>query len=117
LAIEALLDGQAAALTQKAIDRALGGDGLALRICMDRIEPPRRDRPVPFDLPKLTEAADAREAFAAVVRAVAEGELTPSEALILAKLIEGFVAVDVDTENDRRQRERKKNGSMLMLDW
>ena len=108
MAIKSLLDGQAAALTQTAIDRALGGDGLALRICMDRIEPPRPDRPVPFDLPKLTEAADAREAFAAIVRAVAEGELTPSEAVILAKLIEGFVAVDVDTRTIAGSESRRK---------
>ena len=36
LALEALLDGQAAALTQKAIDLALAGDMAALRLCLDR---------------------------------------------------------------------------------
>src|SRR5262249_49446834 len=44
VAAEALLDGQAEALTRKAIERALGGDILALRICLDRILPARRDR-------------------------------------------------------------------------
>jgi hypothetical protein len=34
LALEALLDGQASALTQKAIDLALAGDIPALRICL-----------------------------------------------------------------------------------
>jgi hypothetical protein len=43
LALEALLDGQANALTQKAIDLALGGDMAALRLCLDRILPPRID--------------------------------------------------------------------------
>ncbi len=65
LAIEALLDGEAEALTRKPIERALAGDGVALRLCLDRIAPPRRDRPTPFDLPALREAADAREAFGA----------------------------------------------------
>ena len=32
-------------LTQKAIDLALGGDMAALRLCLDRILPPRKDRP------------------------------------------------------------------------
>ena len=48
LALEALLDGQANALTQKAIDLALTGDMAALRLCLDRILPPRKDRPVMF---------------------------------------------------------------------
>ena len=42
LALEALLDGQANALTQKAIDLALGGDMAALRLCLDAILPPRK---------------------------------------------------------------------------
>ena len=116
IAVEALLEGQAEALTQKAIERALAGDATALRICMDRIAPPRRDRPTPFALPRLKEAADARDAFAAVVRAVAEGELTPSEAVTLAGLIEQFADVDKDTWNARYQRERKGKEPLAGLD-
>jgi hypothetical protein len=41
LAIEALLEGEAEALTRKAIERALEGDMAALRLCMDRLAPPR----------------------------------------------------------------------------
>src|ERR1700693_659671 len=37
LALEALLDGQAEALTQKAVELALAGDITALRLCLDRI--------------------------------------------------------------------------------
>jgi hypothetical protein len=57
---------------------------------MDRLLPARRDRAVNFALPKLETAADAVKANAALVEAVAEGELTPSEAAELAKLVEGF---------------------------
>ena len=56
LALEALLDGQAQALTQKAIDFALSGDMPALRLCLDRILPPRKDRPVSFTLPEINSA-------------------------------------------------------------
>jgi len=58
-------------------------------------------------MPALKEAADARDAFAAIIAATAEGELTPSEAATLAKLISDFAAVDAATEADRRIRERK----------
>src|SRR6476469_4946603 len=61
-AIEALLDGEAQALTRKAIEMALGGDMVAMRLCLDRLAPPRRDRPVPFSLPKIETAADAKAA-------------------------------------------------------
>ena len=76
--IEELLDGEADKITRKAIDLALSGDTVALRLCLDRLAPPRRDRPVPFALPKLEAAADAVTASAALVEAVASGDLTPS---------------------------------------
>ena len=117
LAVEALLEGEAEALTRKCIERALEGDGQALRLCLDRLAPPRRDRPVSFALPALKEAADARDAFAAVVRAVAEGELTPSEAVTLAGLIEQFASVDSATRTDRRIRADKGKRPFLSLDF
>jgi hypothetical protein len=39
LAIEALLEGEAEGLTRKAIEMALSGDMIALRLCLDRIAP------------------------------------------------------------------------------
>ena len=90
LAVELLLDGEAEKITRMAIDMALSGDTVAMRLCMDRLAPPRRDRPVPFALPKLEEAADAVGATAAIIEGVAAGELTPSEAGELSKLVEAF---------------------------
>lgn len=91
VALEALLDGEAEALTRKAIDMALEGDTTAMRLVMDRIMPPRKDRPVLFALPKLETPADAVKATAALVEAVASGDLTPSEADDLSRLVDRFV--------------------------
>jgi hypothetical protein len=91
LAIEALLDGEAEALTRKAIELAKGGDMAALRLCLDRLAPPRKDRHVAFELPPVACAADAAKASAALVAAVADGDLTPAEAGELGKLIEAYV--------------------------
>ena len=52
-AIQALLDGEGEALTRKAIELALAGDATALRLCMDRILPALRERPVVVELPPL----------------------------------------------------------------
>ena len=91
LALEALLDGQANALTQKAIDLALGGDMAALRLCLDRILPPRKDRPVSFTLPTINSAQDAAAVVSSVLAAVAAGELTPVDAAEVGKLIDSYV--------------------------
>ncbi len=47
----ALPEGEAEALTRKAVEAALAGDVSALRLCLDRIAPPRKDAPVSFTLP------------------------------------------------------------------
>jgi hypothetical protein len=91
LALEALLDGQANALTQKAIDLALAGDMAALRLCLDRILPPRKDRPVSFTLPSVNSAQDAAAIVSSVLQAVAAGEITPTDAAEVGKLIDSYV--------------------------
>jgi hypothetical protein len=88
LAVEALLDGEAEALTRKAVEMALGGDMAALRLCLERIAPPRRASPVRLSLPVLETAADAVKATAALVEAATLGEVTPVEATELGKLVE-----------------------------
>ncbi len=88
LAVEALLDGQAEALTQTAINAALGGDMTALRLCLDRIAPPRKGRPVTFTMPAIETAADVAKALGSVVEHVASGDLTPDEAAAVSALLE-----------------------------
>ena len=64
-AVEALLLGEAEALTRRAVELALAGDTTALRLCLDRIAPPQKDRPVVFALPKLESSVNAVLASAA----------------------------------------------------
>jgi hypothetical protein len=90
LAVEALLDGEAEAITRKAVEMALEGDVTAMRLVMDRIMSPRKERPIMFTMPKMETAADAVKASAALVDAVAAGDITPGEAGELAKLVDGF---------------------------
>jgi len=102
LACEALLEGQAEALTQKAVDMALAGDPVALRICLERICPVRKDRPVTFALPPITSPRDAADIAAAVAEAVAAGHITPSEAAEIGKVIDVYVRAYQTAElNDR----------------
>ena len=60
LAAQALLDGEAEALTRKAVDLALDGDIAALRLCLERIIPVRRE-PIDLSLHKTEVRIDVRQ--------------------------------------------------------
>ena len=81
---------------------ALDGDAVALRLCLDRIYPPRKDRPVTFTLPPITSARDAADLMAGVTKAVATGHVTPSEATEIAKVIDAYVNAYQTAELDER---------------
>ncbi len=105
LAMEALLDKEGEALTRVAIQKAKAGDMIALRLCMDRLAPARKDRHVSFELPKIEQAADAAKASAAIVKAVAEGEITPSEASELTRVLESYSRIlEVADHEERLKR-------------
>lgn len=102
LAMEALLDGEGEVLTRKAIELAKDGDLVALRLCLDRILPVRKDRPVAFAMPALEKAADAAKAIATITEAVAASQLTPMEAADMSKLVETFTRALEATEFEVR---------------
>ncbi|WP_373089757.1 hypothetical protein [Sneathiella sp.] len=102
LAVQALLDGEGEALTRKAVELALAGDVTALRLCLERIAPPRKDSPVRFDLPPMEGAQSAASAMGAILASVASGDLTPSEASGLAGLVEGYRKALETTELETR---------------
>jgi hypothetical protein len=110
LAAEALLDGEAETITRKVIEKAKAGDLTALRLCLERIIPARRDRPVRFELPQIRTAADAVIASAALVQAVAAGQLTPSDAAELGRLLESYLRSIEATEFEQRLARIERRG-------
>jgi uncharacterized protein DUF5681 len=104
LAMEALLDGEAEAITRVAVDKAKEGDATALRLCLERILPLRKDRPVSFSLPQLGTVTDAPAATAAIVAAVAAADITVSEGSELARLVDTYVRAVEASDLDKRLR-------------
>ena len=102
LAIEALLEGEAVELTRKAIEMAKAGDGPALRMCLDRLAPPRKDAPVSFDLPAIKSVADAVEASSSLLAAVAGGDVTPDEGSRIMLLLTSHKVLVESGEFERR---------------
>jgi Family of unknown function (DUF5681) len=104
LAAEVLLDGEAERLTRRAVELADNGDPTALRLVLERILAPRRERAVNFTLPSIESAADLAAAMRAVAAAVANGALTPGEAESFARTIDIFVrAIDAGDFERRLQ--------------
>jgi hypothetical protein len=97
-----LLDGEAKAIARKAIEKALEGDMAALRLCLERLLPPRRDRPVTFELPKIESVNDLANASSAILEACAAGTLSPGEAVEVMGLISAHVRVLEMTEIEAR---------------
>jgi hypothetical protein len=107
IASERLLNDTGEELTRIAIDLAHKGHPVALKLCMDRIFP-TKDRPVMFDLPAMSTAADAVGAMGRIVLGLADGDLTPQEALNVAKLVESFSKTLSTAELERELRELAK---------
>jgi hypothetical protein len=107
-AMQVLLDGEAQALTRKAVELALDGDTTALRMCLDRIAPPRRERGAPFKLPPVRDAADLAGAMTAIIAATGDGAISADEGGRLARLVEIFLRA-VDTRDFERRLQGLEN--------
>ena len=126
VAIEQLLEDAAETIARKAIELAKSGDTALIRLCLNRLSPPRRDRHIPFALPEIHTPADALDAVAAITNAVAAGELTPSEAASLSQLAANYAkaieVVDLEErlcrlEEARANRARPNRKKLRVLCW
>lgn len=102
VALEKILEGDAESILRKAVEMAQEGDPTALRLCLDRVLPPRKDRPITFDLPPIETTDDLPRATGAIVAAVAAGELTPGEAAEISKTLDVHVRALEATDLHRR---------------
>lgn len=75
-------------VARMAVQMAKAGDVGAMRLCAERAGPPPKDRPIHFYLPPIETPADLTKATGALLHGVASGEITPSQAAELAKIID-----------------------------
>lgn len=88
LAMEAIFEGDAETLGRKAVELALEGDTVALRLCLERLMPARKSRPVSVSLPAIKAPEDLLNAMSKVVESAASGEIDVDEAMVLAGLLD-----------------------------
>jgi hypothetical protein len=101
-AAQALLDGEAEALTRKAVELALEGNMAALKLCLERLVPPRKERPLSLALPDVSGADALPKLTAALLAAVSRGELTAGEAGALSQLAANHGKALESAELERR---------------
>ena len=73
-------------IVRAVVTAARNGDMTAAKINLDRIAPVRRS--ISFDLPRIEGWANVGAARAPILEAVADGNLMPSEAADIFKLVE-----------------------------
>ena len=99
---QALLEGEAERIARSVVDKALAGDPACLRLCLERLLPPLKERVVSMTIPPLTCATDVPGAISAVLSAVASGHLLPSEGTELARLVDTYrKAVEIEDLHNR----------------
>ncbi|MHB1219148.1 MAG: DUF5681 domain-containing protein [Alphaproteobacteria bacterium] len=108
-AAEALLEGDAEAVTKKLIECAKAGDPTALRLYFERVVPVRKGRPVEIDLPTVIDAKDILPAMASIIENVAKGGITPEEGVTLAGIIELKRKAIETVDIERRLAELEQN--------
>jgi hypothetical protein len=108
---EKLLEDERQEIVEAVIAAAKDGDPTAMKLCIERLMPLRKGRPVSFSLPVLESAADLVGALGSIVMAVAEGDLTPDEASAVAGVIEmkrkAFETLEIE-ERVRKLEDRAK---------
>jgi hypothetical protein len=97
-----LLEGEAEQLTRKVIELAKDGNIQALRICMDRLMPPAKDRTVLFEMPPIQDLNDISAGMSSIRAAVSEGTLTPQEGEIISRTLEQHASMMVYEDLQKR---------------
>ena len=97
-----LLDRQAQALIKKVVRMALGGDLTCLRLCLERLVPPKKDAPIDIELSRIAVAGDIPKLFSALSARLGEGGLTIQEARSLIEMTEDARRLYELTELEQR---------------
>lgn len=106
---QAQLDRRAGALIGKALDMAERRDVVALRLCLERILPIRKEPPIFLNLPvAVRSAADAEQLMVGVIEAMLSGDATPSQAARITRPIDAFVRASIAATIERDLAELRK---------
>jgi hypothetical protein len=89
-------------------EQAEQGDMFAASLVLARTWPRRRGRPVELDLPPVDGPGGLVAAYARLIAAMSEGEITPEEASSVAKVLEAHRHAIETNDHEQRIQELKE---------
>jgi Family of unknown function (DUF5681) len=107
---EKLMEDDVEDIVRAVVDAAKAGDPTAMRLCIERLAPVRKGRPITFDLPPIETAPDISKALGVIAKSMAAGELTPDEAGTVATVMEAHRKAIETTELEERVRNLEARG-------
>jgi hypothetical protein len=107
---EKLMGDDAEDIVRAVVNAAKAGDPTAMRLCIERLVPVRKGRPITFDLPPVETATDISKALGVIAKSMAAGELTPDEAGTVATVMEAHRKAIETTELEERVRNLEARG-------
>jgi len=110
LIMESMMQGDAEKLTRKLLDMASAGDIGAMRLCMERIMPPRKERLLSFELPPIENLDDISLGMKSILAAISEGMLTTEEGEAISRILGQHATVMVNQDLQQRV-EKLERGS------
>jgi hypothetical protein len=102
LLAEQFLEGEAEELTRKVVNLAKKGNIQALRLCLERMLPIRKERSIELELPPVHNAQDLANVFQSILAAAAKGSITPGEAQSLSDVLSSQARVLEFVDLERR---------------
>jgi hypothetical protein len=104
IALQEMLDGHGESITRKCALLAMQGDPTALRLCMERLIPPRKEHLVKFKLLDIGTAGEIAAAVDDVLHDVANGQLSPAQGQMIAAILEGLRKARETEDHEARLR-------------
>ena len=106
-----LLDSHAEPLIQKCILMALQGEIGALRLCLERLLPPRREMPMKMKRIRSGTAGEIAQSHDDVLKGLSSGQVTTTQAQVFTNILEGRRRVIETVEHERRLQELESNNA------
>lgn len=86
--VQSIMERGAQEIAEAVVGLAKEGDLSAARLVLERLLPPAKERPIALTLPDTGSAEGIAQAQAAILQAVAAGDLLPGEGTALAGIVE-----------------------------
>ena len=84
---ENLLEDNAEKIASKAVELALKGDTVCIKLVLDKLLPTKRERDLNLQLPQIKSASDLVLLQAHIIESVARGDLSASEGKALTEMV------------------------------